>query len=257
MKPDNVICEFLGGSHLYGLNTPSSDEDVRGIFVNTEPAYILGTRRFDEARKQNPDIKEDVVYKELSHFMRLLNQANTEALELLFAPIENFTSYSDQFERIQSKRNNLIDSKRLFNCLRGYMQGEYRLAVGQRTGQLGGKRYEQVQKYGFSPKNFTQLFRLAYVGRTFFTENRFVVNVRNEPIYEKLMAIKTQPEKFSKESLTQDFEEAEKALVQAFERRAVTHHFEEEVANDILVEIYHPYITARYQIVRKGGHCLL
>ncbi|MCC5397352.1 hypothetical protein LMQ03_14180, partial [Staphylococcus aureus] len=86
--------------------------------------------RFDELRKQNPAIKEDVVYKEVSHFIRLLHQANTEALEVLFADESVFTNISDEFKLIRSKADVLVDSERLFNCLRGYMAGEYRLAIG-------------------------------------------------------------------------------------------------------------------------------
>lgn len=243
MKPDHVICEFLGGSHLYGLNTPESDEDVRGVFVNTDPAFILGTRRFDEARKQNSAIKEDVVYKEVSHVIRLLHQANTEALEMLFADRDAFTLLRADFAAVREKHEHLVDSERLFNCLRGYMAGEYRLAIGERKGQIGGKRYAKLQEVGFSPKNFTQLFRLAYVGRTFFTQNRFPVNVKNEPIWAELMAIKTKPEGFTKDFLTAMYHEAEKSLVYAYENRVVDRKFNEEVANKLLLNLYLPFLT--------------
>lgn len=238
MKPDFVIAEFLGGSHLYGLNTPESDMDVRGVFVNTDPAYILGTRRFDEARKQNHVLKEDVVYKEVSHFIRLLNQANTEALEILFADDAAFTTLAYEMDLIRTNAAFLVDSERLFNCLRGYMAGEYRLAIGERKGQIGGKRYAKLQEVGFSPKNFTQLFRLSHVGKVFFTENRFPVNVKDEPCFEELMAIKTTPEKFTKEQLTAKFQEEEKMLVEAYENRKVTRNFDEEIANKLLLDIY-------------------
>jgi len=244
MKPDYVICEFLGGSHLYGLNTPESDEDIRGVFVNTDPAFILGTRRFDEARKQNSLIKEDVVYKEVSHFIRLLNQSNTEALEILFAPESAFTVLEPSMKKLRENSGLLVDSKRLFNCLRGYMQGEYRLAIGERKGQIGGKRYAKLQEVGFSPKNFTQLFRLAYCGIVFFGSNRFPVNMKNESIYDELMAVKTTPEKFTKEQLTEAYQGAEKDLVEAFENRAVDRLFDEEVANKLLLDIYLPHLVA-------------
>jgi hypothetical protein len=247
MKPDHVICEFLGGSHLYGLNTPESDEDVRGVFVNTDSAFILGTRRFDEARKQNHTIKEDVVYKEVSHVLRLLHQANSEALEMLFAPQESFTFLHKDFQTIRDNHESLVDSKKLFNCLRGYMQGEYRLAIGERKGQIGGKRYAKLQEVGFSPKNFTQLFRLAYCGIMFFKSDRFPVNLKKEAIYDELMAIKTTPEKYSKEQLTEAYLEAEKDLVDAFENRVRDRQFDEEVANKLLLTLYFPHLRNQYR----------
>jgi predicted nucleotidyltransferase len=42
-----LLCEYLGGSHLYGTNTPDSDIDTRGVFMNTDPSKILGLDRFD------------------------------------------------------------------------------------------------------------------------------------------------------------------------------------------------------------------
>lgn len=253
MKPDHVICEFLGGSHLYGLNTPESDIDVRGVFVNTDPAFILGTRRFDEARKQNHVLKEDVVYKEVSHLMRLLNNANTEALEILFAEDEAFSELDSRMVAIRASHESLVDSERLFNCLRGYMAGEYRLAIGERKGQIGGKRYAKLQEVGFSPKNFTQLFRLSHVGKVFFTENRFPVNVKNESCFEELMAIKTKPETFTKEQLTEKFLGEEKLLIEAFENRVVDRKFNEERANLLLLANYLPHLENGWKDYLANG----
>lgn len=242
MDRKNVICEYLGGSHLYGLNTPESDEDVRGLFVNSQPMYILGTRRFDEQRNQNPALKEDVVYKEVSHFFRLLAQSNSEALEALFAKESSFSLLTPEFRRIQQLRYEFVDSKRLYDCLRGYMASEYRLAIGERKGQIGGKRYAKLQEVGFSPKNFTQLFRLAYCGKTFFLEDRFPVDMRDESIHEFLMDVKVRPEKFNKDVLTEKYREAEKELDAAFEKRILNRKFHEDMANQILLELYRPYI---------------
>ena len=47
-----TLCRYLGGSHLYHLDTPQSDRDERGVFMVTEPSYILGTMRHDEKRRQ-------------------------------------------------------------------------------------------------------------------------------------------------------------------------------------------------------------
>jgi predicted nucleotidyltransferase len=35
-----VICKVTGGSRMYGLQTPESDTDIRGVFLNTDPAII-------------------------------------------------------------------------------------------------------------------------------------------------------------------------------------------------------------------------
>ena len=53
---------MLGGSTAFGLNTPESDVDYRGVFVNTEPSKILGLEKLDHIQKQETD---DIVYCQL------------------------------------------------------------------------------------------------------------------------------------------------------------------------------------------------
>jgi hypothetical protein len=223
------------------LNTPESDIDERGIFVNTDPAFILGTKRFDEERDQNPNIKKDLVLKEVSHFFRLLRAANTEAIELLFAEEECFNMIAEEFIMIRSNAGELIDSVKLFNCLRGYIQGERRLALGERAGKIGGKRFEQVQKYGFSPKNFTQLFRLANMGIEFFNTGKIVVRLSGD-FRNELLAIKTSPQLFTKEQLDAKCSEMEGMLIHSFENRKQSFEFNEPLANKLILSIYRPYL---------------
>ncbi len=241
-----VLCKFLGGSHLYGMNTPASDIDERGVFAHTDPAYILGTKRDDEERKQNPDIKEDIIYKELNHFAGLLKQSNSEAIEAMVAPVESFEIFTPEWKKIRDLGRKVIDSEKLFKCLRGYMQGEYRLAIGERKGTIGGKRYAQVLEYGFSPKNFCQLFRLAHLGQKFFLEDRFVINVKTDgdkDVYDYIMSVKTTPWLHNKESLTVEYNKYETALTLAYENRVASYTLDEDALNKTLLDIYLPFLN--------------
>jgi len=237
-----TLCTYLGGSQLYHLETPESDLDERGVFMHTDPAYILGTKRFDEERKQNKDT--DKVMKELSHFCSLLRRSNSEAMETLFADDDAFDTLSPEFERLREERFSFVDSKGLFNCLRGYMKGELRLACGERKGKLGGKRYTKLQEVGFSPKNFVQLFRLGHVGCHFFNENRYVVDTRqfNGNLHQFMYDVKTQPELYSVEELTTMAHDLDKKLAEAFENRKVDHKFNETKLNELLLEVYLPVL---------------
>jgi len=239
------LCSFLGGSHAYGLNTPDSDIDKRGVFMNTDPAYILGTKRFDEERRINET--EDVVYKELSHFLRLLKQANTEAIEILFLPLNSFLEFSPIIGELIANRHKLIDPTRLFACLCGYMHGERKLALGERRGKMGGKRWAAVQKYGFSPKNFVQLIRLAHAGTHFFgVEGFFPVELsEHQGLRDTLLDIKTRPEEWRKSDLIHFADTWEKDMKQAFDAKKspISYVFDEEYVNDFLRRIYLPYLT--------------
>jgi len=75
-----TIFEFLGGSHAYGLNTETSDEDIRGICIPPEK-YWLGLTRFDQADKfQN----EDKVIYNIKKFVELAADCNPNIIEFLY-----------------------------------------------------------------------------------------------------------------------------------------------------------------------------
>jgi hypothetical protein len=211
--------------------------------MHLEPAYILGTKRFDEERRQVPG--KDKVHKELSHFCTLLRQSNSEALEVLFADAKRFLTMTPQMEMLRAFAMKFVDSTALFKCLRGYMQGERKLANGERKGQIGGKRYATLQKVGYSPKNAAQFLRLANVGIHFFNESRYIVDCADFGMnfHGMLLDIKMHPENTSKEYINQLFDDAEISLVEAYENRKHTYHFDEDLMNEILLEIYLPVLN--------------
>lgn len=237
-----MLYKTLGGSRAFGLDTPESDTDYRGVFINTNPADILGLSRFDHVQKQETD---DIVYYEVRKFFELLRNGNTGALEILFtesAPLETSTEFESL---IKANRYKFIDTDKMFKCLRGYMQGEHRLANGERTGQLGGKRKAQLEKYGFSPKNWVQLLRLAFCGDVLFQEGHFPVNVKDasQILFDQLFDIKTQPQKYTKEGLSAMYLSAEKKLIESYENRKFRYEFDVDFTNDILRQLYLPYLV--------------
>ena len=242
-----TLCIYLGGSNLYHLNTPESDFDHRGVFMVTDPAYIIGLNRFDEERKMSENT--DYVLREFQNYMRLIQKANTEALECMFAPLDSFQILDPRFKLVRIHANDLINSEQFYKSLRGYAQGEYRLALGQRTGVLGAKRHESLKKYGFSPKNCTNLLRLLYTGIHFFKEDRYIVNCHDfgQAVYDKLFTIKTKPETYSVTEMERDYKDFEKQLDSAYNDRKVTHSFNPIIANWLIVQLYYPYLKDYYE----------
>jgi predicted nucleotidyltransferase len=234
-----MLVKVLGGSTAFGLNTPESDVDYRGVFVNTEPAKILGLEKLDHVQKQETD---DIVYYEVRKFFELLRNGNTGALEILFTD-EQLES-TPEFDEIRANRLKFIDTDKMFKCLLGYMQGERRLANGERTGVLGGKRKAQLEKYGYSPKNFTQLLRLAHCGVVLFQDGYFPVNLKkdNKVVWATLMDIKTHPENHTKEELNSLTDQCEVALKNAYETRKFNYTFDADLANELMRKIYLPYL---------------
>jgi hypothetical protein len=238
-----MLIKTIGGSTAYGLNTPTSDLDYRGVFINTEPAKILGLDRMDHMQKQETD---DIVYYEARKFFDLLRQGNTGALEILFTDDpRHIVEQSDAFNIVRANRNRFVDVDKMFRCLLGYMQGERRLANGERTGQLGGKRKAALEQYGFSPKNFVQLLRLAECGVALFQTGTFPVNIMkyDKMFGEQLLDIKVNPWNYTKEGLNASADRAEEELKGAYESRKFFYTFDEDFANEVLRQMYLPYLT--------------
>lgn len=82
LKDKNLIVfEAITGSKAYGTNLPTSDTDLRGIFILPE-TNILGMNYVEQVNDQ----KNDIVYYEIKRFLQLLRSNNPTILELLFTP---------------------------------------------------------------------------------------------------------------------------------------------------------------------------
>jgi len=243
-----TLVKLAGGSHAYGLETPQSDYDERYVFMHDDIANIVGLGKNEFVDKRNDT--EDSFGFELRHFISSLRKTNTQVMEILFMDEEKYIEVHPMFlSEIKENRFRLVDPERYYTSLRGYIQNERRLANGERIGKLGFKRREAIDKYGFSPKNFVQLLRLAECGKAFFRGCEFPVNIKNwdEALWTKLMDIKTDPGKFTKEQLNDDVNLADNELELAFyaaKERGLENisHYNDELANDILFKFYYPML---------------
>ena len=234
-----TICRIVAGSRLYGLDTPESDVDTRGVFLSTDHAEILGLAR-DKIIKGGG---EDTLLIEFRHYLGHLQRTNTSAIELLFA--EGFDVLEDEFRIVRENRYSLLDSERLFASLMGYIQGERRLANGERTGELGSKRKAQIDRYGFSPKNFSHLLRLAHCGEAFFRTSVYPVCVKGDPAREALFSVKTEPWKYTKEQLNLMSDAAIVKLKESYEGRKETFRFDPVLANRLCLDFYMPFLQGK------------
>ena len=241
----NILARMVGGSHLYGLNTPESDLDERYIFSYTDIARIIGLDKTECIDSR--DGKVDELGYEVRRFLQLLRKTNTQVVEMLFAPDESFTVLTPIFKKIRENKLQLIDQEQFYKSMRGYIQNEIRLANGERTGDLGGKRKAQLDKYGFSPKNFVQLIRLCKCGISYFIDGDYPVRIRDKypELAKRLLEIKTEPERFTKERLNEMVRDMELDLQKAYAFRQTVKpvsNFNMEIANQILFDVYFPIL---------------
>ena len=80
-KRQLLLLDCISGSKAYGLATPSSDTDFRGVFILPK-ARFYGL----EVLPQVSDDSNDRVYYELGRFMELLAVNNPNIIELLNSP---------------------------------------------------------------------------------------------------------------------------------------------------------------------------
>ena len=78
-----IVLECVSGSRSYGTDLPTSDTDIKGVFVLPE-ADFYGINYVEQV--SNPS--NDVVYYELKRFVELLYRNNPNLLELLNVPAD-------------------------------------------------------------------------------------------------------------------------------------------------------------------------
>jgi RNA repair pathway DNA polymerase beta family len=109
-----IILKTIYGSHLFGLDTPNSDKDYKGVFQSSIEDIILGkdVKTINEStnsnlsKNSNQDV--DIELKELRTFIADCLAGQTYALEMLFTPAEFIIESSSIWDFIQVNRSKLV-----------------------------------------------------------------------------------------------------------------------------------------------------
>ena len=134
----NTIFLAKSGSHAYGLATPESDEDYKGIFYPS-PEYIFGFRTIEQKDKGWSDFSDppsglipqlegdvDAVIYDVRKYLQLALNNNPNILEMLFQP-ESTHIICDDYVRdnLLSNRDWFL-SKKVRHSLSGYGYAQLR-----------------------------------------------------------------------------------------------------------------------------------
>lgn len=107
----DILVKHRSGSHAYGTNIESSDEDYRGLFC-AEKKYIRTP--FFTVREVPDDSEEDTKYYELTNFFKLLVDMNPNIVETLWVDESDIIINSDVYHYLRTHREELISSKIAF-----------------------------------------------------------------------------------------------------------------------------------------------
>jgi len=123
LKNQNLLLfECISGSKAYGLNTATSDTDIRGVFVLPQDEYY-GLHYVDQISNES----NDVVYYELKRFVELLAKNNPNMLELLHMPPDCILYRHPLYERFKPE---LFLSRLCQTTFAGYALTQVKKAKG-------------------------------------------------------------------------------------------------------------------------------
>lgn len=132
----NLLLRVRCGSRAYGLETPESDEDSRGVCVPPR-RFLLGLSTFEQHESEGGD---HVVYA-LAKFARLALEGNPNLVETLFTEPRDLLHLHPLGERLLAARH-LFLSRRVAQRFGGYaaaqlkrMEGHHRWLKDPPTGQ--------------------------------------------------------------------------------------------------------------------------
>jgi len=117
-----IILECISGSRAYGLDTPSSDTDIKGVFLLPKSEFY-GLNYTPQV--SNPT--NDIVYYEFNRFMELLSVNNPNILELLNTPAASVLYKHPLMNQITSE---LIISKLCLNTFGKFALSQIKKSKG-------------------------------------------------------------------------------------------------------------------------------
>lgn len=173
--PGHLEFRALQGSHLHGTNTPTSDEDWRGVFMLHTDAF-LGLDRADLTVERKPATGSDQVYWELGQFCRLLLKGNPNILEMLWTPRELTTDLTPVISPLFDKRVKFVT----------------RTAASAYMGWLGREAKEVAALHKGHAKRLSHVIRLTYTLESMLTRHPELLEVVLEPDHKAVvLGVKT------------------------------------------------------------------
>lgn len=186
-----VILKVLVGSHIHGLNTPTSDRDEDAIVVEPlSEAWGLG-QPWEDTVMESPE--RDIKYFSLRKWVRMAANGNPNFLLMLFAPATHILRENARGSMLRDMRESFI-SKQAVRSHLGYMQAQRtRLINHQREFGAGGghgkPRFELIEQFGYDTKFAMHLLRLGLQGLELATDGKISLPLP-EKFREALMEVR-------------------------------------------------------------------
>lgn len=113
----NILSKICIGSHLYGTNVPTSDHNYKGVFLPSMESLVLGSLgncqksvNLNTSTDNIKNTKDDIDYElySLQHFLKLAQEGQTIAIEMLFAQTCFWEIRSSEWEWLHDNRHKFL-----------------------------------------------------------------------------------------------------------------------------------------------------
>ena len=112
-----TIYKVRHGSWAYGLNTPESDVDIKGVCVEPLEYHYGFLHHFENlVEETSKGYPTDLVIYSLKKFARLCADANPNVLEVLFVEDEDVLFINEFGQRLRDFRDNFLSKKAFHSC---------------------------------------------------------------------------------------------------------------------------------------------
>src|SRR5690348_2650853 len=121
------------GSHAYGLATPTSDLDIKGVCIESVPYHLGYLNHFEQSEKyaHNGHPHDEVVYS-LKKFVKLAADCNPNIIEVLFSNEEDHLKVDKFGQKLLDVRDEFI-SKKARHTFSGYAHAQLKRIEGHRA----------------------------------------------------------------------------------------------------------------------------
>lgn len=107
----NTIYVTKAGSHAYGMSTPQSDLDLRGVAIPPKPYWLGFMHRFDQADMKNVKDNIEATIFNLQKFAKLAADCNPNVIELLFTDESDHVWVDEAMKPLFEARDSFISKK--------------------------------------------------------------------------------------------------------------------------------------------------
>lgn len=183
MIKETILIRGLMGSHSVGTDTAASDYDYMHVVAASDEVYLGLDWYGNQGTKEERGDGIECVSYELKKFLRLCQNFNPNVIPLLWLDPRDYHILTPAGQEILDARE-IFNSKLAVHAFMGYAYGQLRKMENSDcpTGQMGLKRKELRDKFGYDTKFYYHCIRLARMLIEFLQSNGKTLNVYRKDI---------------------------------------------------------------------------